>query len=95
MLRYREPGEECTTMRKQILIAGKDLANFQSIRNYMEIENIDVFYTNSIVNALEFVFEQEYCLVIIAIRPSEKRIWKYSASLGILKKCQSLFSLTG
>lgn len=54
-------------LSKRILVIGDNLTGFQSIKKFMENNNMDISYTMSVKDALNFLLSSEYCLVIMCI----------------------------
>lgn len=54
-------------LSKRILVISDNLTVFQSIKEFMENDNMDVNYTMSVKEALNILLSSEYCLVILCI----------------------------
>lgn len=74
-------------MKRRILVAGADSAIFQSIRNCMQSETVDVCYIVSTLDALESILKCEYCLVIISVQSTEAKDMEI---LRIIRNTQKL-----
>jgi len=71
LIRYDKPEKERIVVQQQILVLKNELVDCRAVQDYMQRENVGVHCAESVADAVESVFEREYCLAIVAVRPSE------------------------